>query len=83
MADKSRSDQQNEGEGSRSAARAYNEAQRRFVKSGKVADKAREAKRALEGAEKEELEKAEAEGKRHASEEDPLVKKPGKRPSRH
>ena len=31
----------NEGEGNKTAAREYNEAQRRFVESGKVDEKAR------------------------------------------
>ena len=41
------SEQPNEGEGIRTAARRYNEAQRRFVRSGQVEEKAREAKKAL------------------------------------
>ena len=56
---------QNEGEGNRTAARQYNEAQRRFVESGKVDDKAHEAQRALDTPEKSVLERAEAVGKRH------------------
>jgi hypothetical protein len=68
-------DTRNEGEGNRTAARHYNEAQQRFVKSGKVDEKAREAKRALDGEEGKELEQAEAIGKRHAAEEDPEVKR--------
>ena len=38
----------NEGEGNKTAAREYNEAQRRFVESGKVDEKAREAEKALD-----------------------------------
>ncbi|HZT87631.1 MAG TPA: hypothetical protein VFA12_06660 [Stellaceae bacterium] len=68
--------QQNEGEGNRTAAREYNEAQRRFVKSGKVEDKAREAEHDLRNAEtRRELEKAEAIGRSHAAKEDPMVKR--------
>lgn len=63
----------NEGEGNRTAARQYNEAQQRFVKSGKVADKARQAEQALEAGEKTELQRAEALGKRHSHGEDPEV----------
>ena len=44
-------DQVNEGEGNRTAARAYNKAQRRFVESQPVEEKARRAERALARAE--------------------------------
>jgi hypothetical protein len=64
----------NEGEGNKTAAREYNEAQRRFVESGKVEEKAREAEKALDS-EKEALERAEAIGKSHAHGEDPAVKR--------
>lgn len=63
----------NEGEGNRTAARQYNEAQRRFVKSGEVEGKAREAEKAVEGRDKRELDRAEAIGKRHSHGEDPEV----------
>ena len=43
---------QNEGEGNRTAARQYNEAQRRFAESGKADEKAHEAEHALETPEK-------------------------------
>jgi hypothetical protein len=66
----------NEGEGNRTAARAYNKAQQRFVRSGKVEEKAREAERDLRDRDvRRELEHAEAIGKRHAAEEDPEVKR--------
>jgi hypothetical protein len=58
------SSSRNEGEGNKTAGRQYNEAQRRFVESGKVEDKAREAEEALDGPEKAELQKAEAIGRR-------------------
>ena len=67
--------QRNEGEGNRTAARNYNAEQQRFVKSGKVEEKAREAERAFEGKERAELERAEAEGKRHIAEEDPEIER--------
>ena len=67
--------QRNEGEGNRTAARRYNEAQKRFAQSGKVEKKAHEAEEAIEGTERKELERAEAEGKRHIAEEDPEVKR--------
>ena len=70
---KPRGGARNEGEGNKTAARQYNEAQRRFVQSGKVDDKARQAEKAIEGSEKHELERAEAIGKRHIAAEDPEV----------
>jgi hypothetical protein len=56
-------DNQNEGEGSRSAAHHYNDGVKATVESGKVPEKADEARRALEGAEGEELRRAEKEAK--------------------
>jgi hypothetical protein len=75
--DENRKEQQqrNEGEGNRTAAREYNEAQRRFVESGKVDEKAREAERAMEGPERRDLENAELVGKRHAAKEDPAIER--------
>ena len=63
----------NEGEGNKTAAREYNDAQRRFVESGQVEKKAREAEQALDGPEGPALRDAEAIGKRHAAEEDPAI----------
>ncbi len=56
----------NEGEGSRTAAKQYNDATEKFAKSGKVEPAARDAEKSLDGDEAEELAQAEAEGKRHA-----------------
>ena len=42
----------NEGEGNRTAARLYNEAQHRFAESETVEEKAREAEKAIESGEK-------------------------------
>ncbi len=68
--------QRNEGEGNRTAAREYNEAQQRFVKSGQVDRKAHEAERdRQDDSIRRELEHAEAIGKRHVAEEDPQVKR--------
>ncbi|HWD60010.1 MAG TPA: hypothetical protein VG308_17130 [Stellaceae bacterium] len=68
--------QRNEGEGNRTAAREYNEAQHRFVSGGKVDEKAREAARDMDKASiRRELEHAEAVGRRHAAKEDPEVKR--------
>jgi hypothetical protein len=75
MAEKKRKAQRNEGEGNRTAARDYNEAQQKFARSGKVEAKAREARKAIEGEEGEALREAELIGKRHAAEEDPEVER--------
>ncbi|MBI1980541.1 MAG: hypothetical protein HYS63_03075 [Methylocystis sp.] len=58
---------QNEGEGSRTAAKQYNEATRKFVESGKVDKAAKDAERAIEGDEAEELKRAEDKGRAHAA----------------
>ena len=63
----------NEGEGNKTAAREYNEAQQRFVKSGQVEGAARDAERAIDGAERQELLDAEAAGKSRAAGEDPEI----------
>jgi len=73
------SSSRNEGEGNKTAGRQYNEAQRRFVESGQVEDKAREAEKALEGPERAELQKAEAIGKDRSAGEDSKVQ--GKKPT--
>ena len=65
--------QRNEGEGNKTAARQYNDAQHRFAESGQVKAKAREAEQALDS-EQRELERAEAVGKRHAA-KDPEAKR--------
>jgi hypothetical protein len=58
--------QANEGEGNRTAAKQYNEAQRKFVESGKVGPAAKDAEHALETEEAEELKRAEEKGLAHA-----------------
>jgi hypothetical protein len=58
--------QRNEGEGNRTAAKQYNEAQRKFVESGKVEEAAKDAEHALETEEAETLKRAEEEGRSHA-----------------
>jgi len=57
----------NEGEGSRTAAREYNEKTREFTETKDVEAKAREAKAAIESDQSEELAKAEEEGKDKAA----------------
>ena len=74
--DKELAGQRNEGEGNKTAAREYNEAQQRFVRSGKVDEKAHEAERDMRDHDiRRELEQAEAVGKRHIAAEDPQVKR--------
>jgi hypothetical protein len=65
----------NEGEGSQSGARAYNEATKRFAESGKAGPAARDAAKAIEGKEGEALRQAEREGTRHSHGEDPALKR--------
>lgn len=65
----------NEGEGSRSGAEAYDKAQEKFAKSGKVDKAAHDAEKAVEGKEGDELRRAEEAGKRHSHGEDPALRK--------
>ena len=70
--------QRNEGEGNRTAAREYNAAQQRFVKSGKVDEMAHQAERDMRDSTiRRELEHAETIGKSHSAGEDPAVKRRG------
>jgi hypothetical protein len=67
------------GEGNYAASRDYNERTKRFVESGQVEQAARDAAPDSE-AEALQMAAAEAEGKRHAKEEDPaLSRKASKR----
>lgn len=66
-----------QGEGDREAARKYNEATRRFVKSSK-AKHARKTTNLSQA----DLERAEETGKKHAKEEDPSVHRDYKKPNR-
>ena len=67
--------QRNEGQGNNTAARQYNDAQRRFARRARVGEQANAAEKALDTAERRELEDVELVGKRHATEEDPAPKK--------
>jgi hypothetical protein len=69
------SQNRNEGEGNKTAARHYNDATKDFVKKGGVEEKAQEAKRAVDGPEGKDLKRAEAEGKSHSHGEDPALKR--------
>jgi hypothetical protein len=70
-----RTAEKNEGEGNRTAARKYNDATRRFVQSGRVEESGEQAKSAIQGDEKGELERAEKAGKNKIREEDPAVER--------
>lgn len=65
----------NEGEGSRSAARAFNRRAKDFARSGKVEKAAKSAKKAVEGEERKDLASAEAKGRARAREFDPNVRR--------
>lgn len=69
------SNQKNEGEGNRTAAREYNEAAKRFAESGRVPESGKRAKEAIEGSEKAELEQAERIGKSKMRDEDPAIER--------
>jgi hypothetical protein len=56
----------NQGEGNRAAAKHYNEGVEKFVRDGKVKAAAQDARKAVDGPERKELERAEAKGKSHA-----------------
>jgi hypothetical protein len=64
----------NEGEGSRTAARAYNKGATDFAHSGKVEKQARKAAKDLEGPERPSLEQAEKIGRSHSRGEDPEIR---------
>ncbi|MFZ2007679.1 MAG: hypothetical protein WB697_02985 [Stellaceae bacterium] len=69
-------EQRNEGEGNRTSAREYNEAQQRFIRSGQVDQKAHEAEHDMRDRDiRRELERAAAVGQRHSAGEDPEVKR--------
>lgn len=65
----------NEGEGNRTADRHYREGVKRTIDGGKVGQKAKEAEDALQGAEGDELKRAEEKGKKHSHGEDPALYK--------
>lgn len=64
------------GEGNYAATRDYNQRTKRFIESGKVDEAARAAEPGSE-AEALQMQAAEAEGKRHAKEEDPALQRKG------
>ena len=71
----------NEGEGSKSAAKHYDDAATEFARSGNVAEKSAEAAKAVEES-AEELQRAEDEGRRHSAGEDPLLRHPERDPGK-
>ena len=62
------------GEGNYKGSREYNEATKKFVDSGRVDEAARNARPTSED-EAREMSRAEAEGRSHAKEEDPALRK--------
>lgn len=66
----------NEGEGNYTAARHYNRDTEAFTRSGQVETAARDAAKARDSAEREELDAAEREGRKHGKGEDPQVARP-------
>ncbi|MGH8490700.1 MAG: hypothetical protein ACREXS_18010 [Gammaproteobacteria bacterium] len=66
-----------QGEGDRKSARKYNEATRRFVKSGKA-----KHPRKTTNLSQADLEHAEETGRKHAKKEDPSVHRDHKKPNR-
>jgi len=69
--------QRNEGEGSRTAARKYNQGAKRTAERG-----VREKPEALSDEERRELERAEQEGRERAKEIDPAVSRDYDKPTR-
>jgi len=67
-----------QGEGNYDAAKEYDEAQRKFVKSGKVDAAARNAK-PKSPAEAQDMQHAEETGRSHAKGEDPAVTRDSRR----
>jgi len=68
---------QNEGEGSRSGAAAYDNNQTDFARNADVSGEANAAKKAMEGPEREKLQNAERSGKAHSHGEDPSLYRRG------
>ncbi len=68
---------QNEGEGSRSAAAAYDDSQADFARRGDVTGQANAAKKAMDSSERDDLQKAERSGKSHSHGEDPSLYRKG------
>ena len=64
-----------QGEGNYDAAREFDQAEEKFVRSGKVERAARDAEPKNEK-EKQEIERAEERAREHAKGEDPQVKRP-------
>jgi hypothetical protein len=71
----------NEGEGSRTAARDYNQRAREHAAKADVAGEAQDAKEAMEGEERSELDSAHERGKARAHEFDPEERKDPNKPA--
>ena len=73
--------EKNQGEGNYEAARRYDDAQKRFVESGKV-EPAADAAAPQSEAQAQELKRAEEIGKSHSKGEDPVVTNTSSTPQR-
>jgi hypothetical protein len=56
----------NQGEGNRAAAKHYGEGVKKFIDEGKVEPAARDARKAVDGPERDALNRAEEQGRSHA-----------------
>ncbi|MGQ0654193.1 MAG: hypothetical protein ACT4P4_18330 [Betaproteobacteria bacterium] len=79
MARKDKQKDKVEGEGSYSASKDYNQRTEKFVQSGKADEAAQQSKPKSEQ-ERQQMERAEREGRQHAKEEDPALNDPSKVP---
>jgi hypothetical protein len=68
--------QENEGEGSRTAAKAYNEQTKKFATTGDVEGQARKAAEALDSSEGDELRRAEEEGRAKRAADSNIAREP-------
>jgi len=75
---KERTGNKNQGEGDRESAARYNEATRKFVKSGRV----EEAVERAGGQDTEEAERSEEAGRRRSKEVDPAVHRDYRKPTK-
>jgi hypothetical protein len=66
-----------QGEGNYDAAKEFDQAEEKFVKSGKVEQAARDAE-PKSPEEKQEIERAEEQARQHAKDEDPQLKRPAR-----
>lgn len=73
--------QRNEGEGNKTAAREFNQAQEQFVKEGQWKDAAKDAARAVDGPEGAELRRAEEKARKPADKDKVAPNAGGSKPA--